>query len=88
MRRLWALLRGLPPTGALGRSVGEHWPSETVEELLATLCELVDFGNRVTLKAWGGRPGKPVRVPRPGEGRPVASGVEANALLNTLMGGG
>lgn len=89
MRRLWALLTGLPPDGNLARAVGDRWPAQTTEELLATLCELVDFGNRVSLKAWGGKPGQQIRVPRPGAGvTERVAGTEANGLLAALVEGG
>lgn len=70
MRRLIALINGLPPGGALHRSIDParvDW-SQT-DELLATLVEVVDIGNRdfaAVHSDKGSPPRKPIRVPRPG----------------------
>lgn len=78
MRRLRALIRGLPLDSALGRSVAPHrleW--STTEELLATLIEVTDAGN-VMFFAAHSKPGtprpRPIRVPRPGQ--PDGNGAE------------
>lgn len=70
VRRLSALINGLPADSATMRKVtsgGQQWGQ--VEELLATLCELVDLTNRMLYAAnfdtkkeavWD-----PIKIPRP-----------------------
>ena len=68
-RRLWSLVRGLPLDGAVVRAVsyvGRSW--SVTDELLATLVELTDHGNRMyfgahakkTERVW-----EPVKIERP-----------------------
>lgn len=83
MRRLWALIDGLPPEGALGRSFrGPRWAPGSVEELLAVQCELLD----AQLRSWAGKKGarrKPLRTPRPGE-KPPARPIRLEALPDVV----
>lgn len=69
VRRLLSLINGLPLRGAVHREAatdGRDWG--TVEELLATVVELLDFGNRIRF-ASGARQGTkiwdPIEVRRP-----------------------
>ena len=65
MRRLRALVTGLPRDSALFRDGG--WDEQT--ELLATVAELTDQGNRLLHGAFmQGKPPKPIEIPRPGKG--------------------
>ena len=50
-RRLISLMKGLEEGSALGRSVTKGWGYQ--EELLATIAEVVDHGNRNFLAANG-----------------------------------
>jgi len=70
VRRLLALVRGLPPDSATWRQ--EHgWGHQ--EELLASLLELTDAWGRALAQLLGGRvQGKPLRIQRPGEQREQA----------------
>jgi hypothetical protein len=67
-RRLMALLRGLPQESGLGRVLYPQSDWGYSEELLATLAELVDYGNRI---AYAAAPFKrketlkPIQIPRP-----------------------
>lgn len=69
VRRLLALVDGLPTTGAMFRQVafgGQAW--SMTDELLAALVELTDFGNRLTFQVnakKGSRAWKPVTIHRP-----------------------
>lgn len=69
VRRLRSLLRGLPPDGALARDLRDDlWDSSATDSLLALLCELTDYGNRVALAAAGQkRLPQPLSIPRPGQ---------------------
>jgi hypothetical protein len=70
VRRLWALVEGLPPTGALGRAMRDDWSPGSTEYLLAIVAEQIDLSNRIAIKAHSGgksRAGQPLRIPRPGE---------------------
>ena len=66
-----ALINGLPKDSALARAVapeteGSDWGN--TEELLATLAELVDVGNRQFVAAntkKGARKPKPIKIRRP-----------------------
>ena len=52
LRRLRSLIDGLPPQGALHRAADpEGWDWRNDEELLATLIEMVDYGNRLSWAA-------------------------------------
>lgn len=90
MRRLLALVKGLPPEGALHRAVrGTAAGWTNTEELLAFLCELTDQTNRLLFGAFskkGAKAPKPVSIPRPGQEnqrrrRPKASAEELSAFL-------
>jgi len=71
VRRLRALVQGLPPGGALHRSIdpdGWRWTTDT--EMLATVAELVDANNRLFYSAHakkGSSPVKPIKIMRPGK---------------------
>lgn len=71
VRRLRSLVRGLPADGALAHALRDDlWDPAATDSMLALLCELVDYQNRLTLMAWGGknqRKPQPLRIPRPGE---------------------
>lgn len=75
VRRLLALLDGIPPGSALHRAVDpDGWAWTTTEELMASLIEVADFGNRWYIAAHidskkGGKVPDAIRVPRPGERR-------------------
>jgi hypothetical protein len=92
-RRLWALVSSLPPDSALARAVA---PWRLEDELLATLIEVVDAGNRQVFQAvlapyvkspeaW-----EQIRVPRPGTTAPPApkpkSVAEIRAMFETEGG--
>ena len=71
VRRLTALIHGLSPESATMRKVtanGQQWGP--TEELLATLCELVDMTNRMFYQAnfdtkKGNKVWDPIEIPRP-----------------------
>lgn len=74
VRRLTALVAGLPPAGSLGRDLDPFlaagWDSAT--ELTAMVAELVDHSNRMYLMAnskKGTRLPPPLFIPRPGQPR-------------------
>lgn len=67
-RRLWVRVKHLPPKSALAREInpeGAAWGN--VEELLATLVEVVDWGNRNFHAVHSKRRTKitPIKIPRP-----------------------
>lgn len=80
VRRLWALVRGLPRDCALHRDIdpdAASWGPH--EELLASLIEVTDYGNRLffsanTKKGTAAPPA--VQINRPGQGprRPPEAG--------------
>lgn len=71
VRRLGALIGGLPLEGAVARSVdpehlGRGWTTQN--ELMAVIAELIDQGNRYFFGAnskSGTRQPEPLQVPRP-----------------------
>jgi hypothetical protein len=69
VRRLLSLINGLPIRGAMHREIssdGRDWSS--IEELLATVIELLDFGNRMRFAAsvkQGTEIWEPIEVRRP-----------------------
>lgn len=76
-RRLSALVKGLPPGSAVGRELSAGWG--VTEELLATLIEVVDRGDRWFYSAHsppGARMPEPLVIPRPGQ-RPAPPAAEA-----------
>ena len=90
MRRLLALVQGLPPGGALDRAanpdtLGVGWGNQ--EELLAVIAELVDQGNRDFAVA-NARPGagkrQPITIDRPGR-RPRKRQPEPGETLAALQ---
>jgi hypothetical protein len=92
VRRLGALLAGLPARNALARAldpkgVGSDWGH--VEELLATQAELIDQGNRLFYQAHakkGSRDPEPIKIRRPWDeelAAPVASQDELRAYTQT-----
>lgn len=70
VRRIHALVTGLPPDGAMIRDMaydGQEW--SVTDELLAALLEEVDYGNRLYYSAHmkkGAQQPKPVEIKRPG----------------------
>lgn len=70
VRRLYALVVGLPPGCALHRAADpEAWAWNNDTELLAALVEQVSVGNVMFMAAnskKGTRTPKPIAVPRPG----------------------
>ena len=77
-RRLTALVNGLSLNSATMRKANSDWG--TVEELLATLCELMDLNNRMYYQAhFEGRVWDPIEIPRPGrtEEEPAMSPTDA-----------
>lgn len=68
IRRLRALIRGLPPGSAVHRALDPHSDWTANEELLASLIEVVDLGNRWFFGAntkKGSQQPKPIKIPRP-----------------------
>lgn len=68
VRRLRALIAGLPIGSALHRSLDPTgWAWGTTEELLAVLVEVVDLGNRqyVAFEAGRNKVPKPIDIRRP-----------------------
>lgn len=66
-RRLWALIDGLPPEGALGRHRTGGWTE--AEHMLATLIETTDYWGRAAAVIGGAKADslpKPIRFTRPG----------------------
>lgn len=69
LRRLRALIQGLPPGSAVHRSLdpqGSQWTFDT--ELLAALAELLDHSNRLYLAAHknkGAQLPRPISIKRP-----------------------
>lgn len=69
VRRLVALVKGLSPRSAFMREVyseGKDWGN--TEELLSSIAELLDFGNRMQYQAnskKGSKVWKPLEIPRP-----------------------
>lgn len=69
LRRLMVLIKGLPPHSALTRSStsGQEWTN--VEELLATIIEVIDQGNSLFYQSKakkGSAKWRPVKIARPG----------------------
>lgn len=67
--RMMALVNGIGPDSALYRDVNEDtWRWGIREELLATICELLDYGNRNFIMANSENPGRldPITINRPG----------------------
>lgn len=75
VRRVLALIIGLPPGSAIHRAldpkgVGVGWTTQ--EELMAVLIEVMDYGNRLFYSAnskKGAKQPKPLYVPRPNRSR-------------------
>jgi hypothetical protein len=71
VRRVYALVSGLPLDGTAARSLlygGRAWSN--TDELLATLVEMLDFNNRMTFAAnvkKGTRIWEPVEINRPSQ---------------------
>lgn len=71
VRRILALIAGLPPGSAVHRSIDPHGAGKgwtTQEELLSTIAEVVDYGNRLFYAAntkKGSKQPKPLFIPRP-----------------------
>jgi len=66
VRRLLALVRGLPQESGTVRYLEPSAAWDTSEYLLALIAELLDMANRMYLKAHDASPGKPLMIPRPG----------------------
>lgn len=65
LRRLWALILGLPPEAATWR---KEYQWTWSHELAAANIEVLDGWMRVFARMMGARElGKPVQIPRPGE---------------------
>jgi len=69
VRRIRALVRGLPIDGVTVRETELHGkPWSITDELLATLIELIDHGNRMYYSAHAKNPSgvwKPLKITRP-----------------------
>lgn len=69
VRRIHALVAGLPPTGAMIRAAatnGQPW--SVTDDLLATVIEMIDHGNRMFFSAnakKGANVWKPITITRP-----------------------
>jgi hypothetical protein len=88
VRRLNALIHGFPPRSTTARAMqtgGQEWGN--TEEMLATMCELVDMTNR-TLVAMNSKKGtklwRPLHIPRPFKlpSRKVATGAALARFFN------
>lgn len=87
LRRLRALIGGLPPGSAVHRSVdpaGYGW--RNTEEMLALIAQLIDHTNRLLFaRTQKGQVPKPIHIKRPWERvperRPVASPDEVRAFF-------
>ena len=67
VRRVLALVTGLPLEAAVWRQERPQWTTE--HELLATVAEVIDGDLRAVYGALGGRVrGKPLRIEHPGRG--------------------
>lgn len=65
-RRVGSLVRGLPPDSALSRKLDAHPGWGNVEELLATIAELTDIGNRALIGVHTGQmPPETIAIRRP-----------------------
>ena len=64
VRRLLALITGLPMDAAVWREERPQWTTD--HELLATAAEVNDAGFRAVFQALGGKPkGKPLQIEHP-----------------------
>lgn len=91
MRRILALVHGLPMEAAVWREERPQWTTE--HELLATAAEVSDAGFRAVFQALGGKPkGKPLQIehqhrrPRKSTGAGESSGMKD--LQREAMRGG
>lgn len=91
MRRLRALIQGLPDTSALRRTVrGDHHGWGSNEELLALNVELTHALLITTLKIHskkGSRVPPPLHIPRPGEATHERRKPTRQDFRNLLLGG-
>ena len=90
-RYLLTLIRGLSPRSSLNRKLtsrGNDWSS--TEELLASLIEQVDLGNRLFFMAnakHGSKVWKPMHIPRPTvKPRPISTSDEVRRFFGGGMG--
>ena len=68
VRRLRALLKGLPAGSALHRELDPGWSWTFTDELLAGVIEVLDYGNRMYFAAHkpkGAQVPKPITIRRP-----------------------
>ncbi len=89
-RRLYALMCGLPPHCALHRALDPTgWQWDTHAELLATIAEVNDIGNRIAVKI-NSKPGTPeppaLHIPRPDEVARSARPATAEELAVAFAG--
>lgn len=89
-RRFVALFDGLGPDTATARAIQPdtwHWTSQ--HELLATLAELVDQGNRYFLLAnskEGTTQPRPIQITRPGKGAQREKGSTLAEVQSMMKG--
>lgn len=90
-RRLQSLILGLPPSSALAKEISPETSGwGTSEELLATVAELVDLGNRQFAMAnskKGSKAPKPIKITRPWEVKKAPKRVASADEISELMGG-
>jgi hypothetical protein len=71
LRRLWALVQGLPTTAAVWREQ-TRWTQQ--HELTVALIHIVDMWGRINAQLQGAKPSKlpkPPQIERPGEEKPM-----------------
>lgn len=85
MRRLSALVQGLPADGALARSLDPHWRWTHTDDLLILVAQLLDHGNRLAHAATqkSSIP-PPIEVRRPWEERPEPKMASVEELRSFL----
>lgn len=85
MRRIRALVKGLPPGSAFHRSIDPEWWSwDGQHELLAVIAELLDGANRMYLMAHskkGAAKPQPIKIPRPYSPKPKESGMSVSDAI-------
>lgn len=90
-RRLHSLILGLSPDGAFAKALSPETAGwGTTEELLATVAELVDLGNRqfaLSKSKKGSKAPKPINIKRPWEDVKQKKRAASPEEISELMGG-
>lgn len=90
IRRLRALIRGIPPDSALQRAFDPNWRWSSTDELLSSLIEVTDRNGRWFAQVHARKGSKvpdPVRIPRPWE-REEKSLVSSPEQVRAFFSGG